>query len=293
MTASLLHAIKCSLGEGAFWHAIRKSFFWVDIDGKSLHSYHLENKEVNTWRFLNRPSFIADMGHDQLLLAFQGGLGRFDISTGNLEWMMDLEKDIPDNRTNDGAIDRSGRLWLGTMNTKFKEGAGSLFCISSDLQVEKKVNALSIPNGLVWSADDRLMYHIDSPTRKVQAYQFDTKTGTIQFQKTAITIPDHLGSPDGMCIDAEGMLWIAHWNGFGVYRWNPQLGTLIDKIEVPVPQVSSCAFGGDQLDQLFITTAREGFGPDESERYPDSGSIYITTPGVRGVKKNVFGGSTT
>jgi sugar lactone lactonase YvrE len=134
------------------------------------------------------------------------------------------------------------------------------------------------------------MYHIDSPTRKVQSYSFDHKTGTIVFEKTAITIPQEAGTPDGMCIDEEGMLWIAQWNGFGVYRWDPVNGKLLEKIDVPVPQVSNCAFGGPGYDQLFITTAREGFSPELIAKYPDSGSIYIARPGVRGVRKNIFGG---
>jgi sugar lactone lactonase YvrE len=98
-----------------------------------------------------------------------------------------------------------------------------------------------------------------------------------------------VGTPDGMCIDEEGMLWIAQWNGFGVYRWNPINGKLLDKIEVPVPQVSSCAFGGENYDQLFITTAQENFSQELLEKYPDSGSVFLAKPGVRGVRKNLFG----
>jgi sugar lactone lactonase YvrE len=103
-----------------------------------------------------------------------------------------------------------------------------------------------------------------------------------------VNIPPETGSPDGMCIDEEGMLWIAQWNGFGVYRWNPITGKLLDKIEVPVPQVSSCAFGGNDFDELFITTAREHFTEEQKAQYPESGSVYIAKPGVRGVRKNIF-----
>jgi sugar lactone lactonase YvrE len=175
------------------------------------------------------------------------------------------------------------------MSVHFKPGEGSLYCINQDLLVTKKIEGLAIPNGLVWSIDNRTMYHIDSPTKKVQAYSFDSKTGDIAFERTAVTIPKNLGSPDGMSIDEEGMLWIAHWDGFGVYRWNPDNGQLLDKIEVPVPQVSNCAFGGPHYDQLFITTARENFTPELLAKYPDSGNVYIAQPGVRGVRMNLFG----
>jgi sugar lactone lactonase YvrE len=288
MTASLLYPANCILGEGAFWHEGRQSFFWVDIDGKQLYEYSTQTTKVNSWSFQHRPSMIALDSHGELIISFQGSVARFDLQTETLRGLIEIEKDIPDNRTNDGAIDRAGRLWLGTMNRQFKEGAGSLYCIGNDLSLTKKVEGLTIPNGLVWSLDDGTMFHIDSPSRKVQAYAFDSKTGSIAFERTAVTIPPDLGTPDGMSIDEEGMLWIAQWNGFGVYRWNPDSGKLLDKIEVPVPQVSSCAFGGANYDQLFITTAKENFSIESLKKYPDSGSVYIAQPGVRGVKKNVF-----
>lgn len=290
MKASLLYKCDCTLGEGAFWHETRQSFFWVDIDGKRLLEYVSPNEKVNTWQFEHRPSFIALDTHGQLVIAFQGGIARFDLKTEKLHWLVNIEKDNTEIRTNDGAIDSEGRLWIGTMNVQFKEGAGALYCLSNDLLLTKKIEGLTIPNGLVWSLDDCKMYHIDSPTRRVQSYSFDRKTGTIVFEKTAVTIPQEAGNPDGMCIDEEGMLWIAQWNGFGVYRWNPDTGMLLEKIEVPVPQVSSCAFGGPNYDQLFITTARENFSREDLQKHPDSGSVFMALPGVRGVRKNLFGG---
>jgi sugar lactone lactonase YvrE len=288
MKASLLYKCDCSLGEGAFWHEARQSFFWLDIDGKRLFEYVSPKEKVNTWRFDHRPSFIALDTQGQFVIAFQGGIARFDLKTGNLQWLVDIEKNNTEQRTNDGAIDSEGRLWIGTMNVQFKEGAGALYCLNNKLLLIKKIEGLTIPNGLVWSLDDCTMYHIDSPTRKVQSYSFDHKSGTIVFEKTAITIPQEAGTPDGMCIDEEGMLWIAQWNGFGVYRWDPVNGKLLEKIEVPVPQVSNCAFGGPNFDQLFITTARENFSMESLKKYPDSGSVYIAQPGVRGVRKNLF-----
>ncbi len=288
MTASLLYPCNCILGEGAFWHEARQSFFWVDIDGKLLYEYLTQTAKVNSWSFQHRPSMIALDSHGELIISFQGGVARFDLQTETLHGLIEIEKAIPDNRTNDGAIDPAGRLWIGTMNTQFKEGAGSLYCIGHDLSLTKKVEGLTIPNGLVWSLDNRTMFHIDSAARKVQAYSYDNTFGSIVFERTAVTIPPELGTPDGMSIDEEGMLWIAHWNGFGVYRWNPDTGKLLDKIEVPVPQVSSCAFGGADFDQLFITTAKENFSLESLKKYPDSGSVYIAQPGVRGVRKNVF-----
>lgn len=290
MTATLLYKIPCTLGEGAFWHEARRSFFWVDIDGQYLYEYPLETGAVKAWDFPRRISMIARDANDQLIIAGQGALMRFDPSAGVIRELRGIEKDKPDIRTNDGGIDAAGRLWIGTMHVRHDKGAGSLFCIDTDLSMTLKVNSLAIPNGLVWSLDGKRMYHIDSPTGQVQAYAFDVATGEIVFERTAIVIPEGAGSPDGMCIDAEGMLWIAHWNGFGVYRWDPETGKMLGKIEVPVPQVSSCVFGGDSLEQLFITTARENMSPADIKKYPDSGSVFTAVPGVKGVSKKRFGG---
>jgi sugar lactone lactonase YvrE len=289
MTASLLYKCDCTLGEGAFWHEARQSFFWVDIEGMRLHEYVIGNQKVNFWQFANRPSMIALNRQGEMILVLQGGVARFDLRTGNLVSLAEIEKENPNMRTNDGGIDAEGRLWIGTMHVDHNAGAGGLYCVENDFLPVKKIENLTIPNGLTWSLDGKTMYHIDSPTKKVQAYYFNSATGEIIFERTAITIPEGDGFPDGMCIDKEGMLWIAHWDGFGVCRWNPENGKLLNKIEVPVPQVSSCAFGGANFDQLFITTARENFTPSLLEKYPDSGSVYVASPGVKGVKKNLFG----
>ncbi len=233
---------------------------------------------------------IAGDRHDQLVLALQGGLARFNPDDGSLNWLVEIEKDKPDNRTNDGGIDPSGRLWIGTMNLQFKKGAGSLYCVNTDLRVSKKLGDLTIPNGMVWSPDKKRLFHIDSPTNKVQSYLYDDETGGIVFEKTIIHIDKKMGDPDGMTIDESGMLWIAHWGGFGVYQWNPETGECIGKINVPAPHVSCCAFGGENLDKLYITTARQDMNEADLEKYPDSGSIFIADAGVKGIKKNLFGG---
>jgi sugar lactone lactonase YvrE len=289
MNSTLLHKSPCLLGEGPFWHDPRQSFFWVDIDGKKLHEYNIENKKVNTWQFQFRPSLLSLDTKGQMMIAFQGRLARFDLETENLTWLMDIEKGNDQIRTNDGGIDPSGRLWIGTMHVQFKEGEGSLYCIGHDFSITKKISKLTIPNGLVWSLDGLTMYHIDSSTKKVSAYLFDKQTGEIKFDRIAITISPNAGSPDGMCMDEEGMLWIAHWDGFAVCRWNPDTGKLLEKIEVPVPQVSSCAFGGRDFKQLFITTARENFTMEMVEKYPESGSVYVAQVEVRGARKGLFG----
>jgi sugar lactone lactonase YvrE len=203
--------------------------------------------------------------------------------------LLDIEKEIKMNRTNDGGCDPAGRLWIGTMHRQFEKGNGSLYSVEHDFSVRKRLDNISISNGIVWSQDGKRMYFVDSPTQTVQSFLFDLETGDLLFEKIAISINKKIGTPDGMCMDEEGMLWIAQWGGFGVYRWNPLTGMMLDKIDLPVPQVSSCAFGGQNLDHLFITTARENMSSNDLKDYPLSGNVFIAMPGVRGIPVPKFG----
>jgi sugar lactone lactonase YvrE len=289
MNASLLHKSNCILAEGPMWHPERKSFFWVDIDGKAFHEYKLQSGNVKSWQLHHRISLIVESKDGKLILGTENGLATFDLQTETMEWLVDVEGNILINRSNDGACDAAGRLWIGTMARDFTKGKGSLYSIDKNLSVTKKLKGLTIPNGLVWSLDNRRMYFIDTPTQCVQCFLFDVESGDMQFEKVVIEIDKQNGSPDGMTIDEEGMLWIAHWNGFGVYRWNPLNGKLVDKITLLVPQVSSCVFSGEGLNCLFITTARENMSEAELQKYPDSGNVFIAETKVKGVPAFKFG----
>jgi sugar lactone lactonase YvrE len=288
MEVSVLYKTNCLLGEGPFWHAERKSFFWVDIEAKILFEYNWKNGTIKKTPIPYRVSMIVQSELDNLILGVQGGLAVFNLNTGALSWLLNIEKEFPDRRCNDGKCDPEGRLWVGTMDKDCKEGEGSFYCIDEDLRLHKKLDRLSIPNGLVWSLDNQRLYHTDSPSHQIKSYFFDTQTGNISLEKTVITIPSEMGQPDGMTIDEEGMLWIAHWGGSGVYRWNPENGKLLDKIEVPAQQVTSCVFGGEQLNQLVITTASNGLSEEDLKKYPLSGSIFISRPGAKGIPANKF-----
>jgi sugar lactone lactonase YvrE len=288
LQASLLFKSENMLAEGPYWHAGRKSFFWVDIDGKKFHEYNWVTGKVNEWKLDYRVSLIAESNYSHhLLLGVQGGLISFNLDNSTFEWLRDIEKEIPMNRTNDGGCDPYGRLWIGTMHREFHKGKGSLYSVEHDLSIKKRLDNVTISNGIVWSQDGTKMYYIDSPTKTIQCFLFNNETGDLQFEKIAIRINE--GSPDGMCMDEEGMLWIAQWDAFGVYRWNPGTGKLLDRIELPVPQVSSCAFGGENMDQLFITTARENMDEETLKKYPLSGNVFIAKPGVKGIRVHKFG----
>jgi len=284
MQAVELYASQSILGEGPIWHAAKKTCYWVDIEQGILYGYNWLTQQTSTWQFDYKLTMVIECTGDHLLLALDTSLARFTPETGRLVWLVDIEPGITANRCNDGASDSKGRLWAGTMHRQHQHEAGSLYCIDEHLTVTKKVAKVSISNGLAWSLNNKRLYYIDSPTQKVQCYLFEEETADIIFEKTAIHIPVELGGPDGMTIDAEGMLWVAHWGGFGVYRWNPLTGELLTKVEVPAPHVTSCAFAGEHLDYLLITTARENMTEEALTAYPQSGNTFIVQPGVPGVE---------
>ena len=282
----MLYPAQCFLGEGPLWHPVRKSCFWTDIEARKFYEYSWPDQTVRTRIVDYKVSLILRDKHEQLLLGLNGGLARYDLNEDKLVWLLDIEKEMLDHRCNDGACDTNGRLWVGSMHSEFITGAGSLYCVDDDLALQKKLDQVSISNGIAWSPDNLHMYYIDTPRRTVSSFSFDQASGNIEFESEAVHIPAKLGAPDGMAIDEEGMLWIAHWGGFGVYRWNPENGQLLDRINLPVPNVTSCAFSGEHLDQLVITTARQDLSEDELEKYPGSGDVFIARPGVKGLRKN-------
>jgi sugar lactone lactonase YvrE len=283
--AEVIYESQCILGESPMWHASRKSCFWVDIENGILYEYGWTTRKIKTWKFNHRLPLVVQGKRNNVIISLDGTIARFHLKTRKTEFLSDVVAD-PEIRCNDGDCDSKGRLWIGTMHLKQHKGAGALYRIDKDLKINKKWSGTTVSNGIAWSPDNRRMYFIDSPTQKVQSFYFDEKTGDITFEKDAIIIPTDMGAPDGMAIDEEGMLWIAHWGGFGIYRWNPHNGQLLEKIKIPVPQASSCAFVGENLDYLIITTARENMKDDELKKYPASGNVFLVKIGVKGILPN-------
>ncbi|MEP7280275.1 MAG: SMP-30/gluconolactonase/LRE family protein [Bacteroidota bacterium] len=287
ITATELYPSANLIGEGPVWHAARNSFFWGDIERKKLREMSWADKQVQVWEMPQRIGLVVVAEDGNLIVALQDGLAKFDLKTAAIEWLMDIEKDIANNRANDGKCDSEGRLWLGTMDVQASQNSGALYCVHGN-SITPRLTLLTLSNGMAWLLDNNRFYFIDSPQRKIDAYLFDAVTGTIHFERTAVEVPEAMGMPDGMCIDEEGMLWVAHWGGHCVARWTPETGELLYRIELPLPQVSSCVFGGENLDELFITTASEGLSEVELQLYPSSGHVFVAQPGVKGVAANHY-----
>ena len=288
MPAQTIYPAQNTLGEGPLWHTERGSIFWVDILEKKLFELNQTTRNLQTYSLPERVGTVVVESKNTVVVALQSGIARLNLDTQQLDWLVDLEKDIPTNRPNDGKCDPQGRLWQGTMDLTCQSGAGTLYCIDNELKISKKLTNLTISNGMTWSMDGQRFYFIDSPTHRIESYLFDGETGNIQFEKTAVRVKPEMGKPDGMTIDTEGMLWVAHWGGSAVRRWNPNTSECLETIELPAPHISSCTFGGAGLDQLFITSARVGLSEADLEKYPESGNLFVVKMAVKGLQPNIF-----
>jgi sugar lactone lactonase YvrE len=275
------------LGEGPVWHPERNSFLWVDIEQQQLFEWKPGQHDLESWPMPEHIGMVALMDGNNVLVALQSRLALFDLGTGELQDIVTLPTDHLNLRPNDGKCDAHGRLWLGILHVDAPPGSGCLLCFEGG-KVKTVLTELTISNGMAWTADQRYFYFIDSAAYAVNRYFFDVNTGDITFDAVAIRVPENYGMPDGMSIDQEGMLWVAHWNGFAVRRWNPIDGSLLQTIDVPAPQVTSCAFGGKNMDELFITTAYTGMTDDQLQQYPLSGQPMVVQCNVKGVASYPF-----
>lgn len=266
---------KSTLGEGPIWDARHNEILWVDIVNGEIHCYSLINHALKTYPIKDMVGCMAVCERDdQLVIASQSGFGFLDKKTSEITYHSNPESHLPKNRPNDGKCDPAGRFWMGTMSFSEDFEAGSVYVFDGN-SFDKKIDKVTISNGMAWSLDHQTLYYIDTPTFEVVAYDYDMKTGNISNKKVVITIPKEDGFPDGMTIDSDGMLWIAHWDGWQVTRWNPETGHKLDHFKLPASRITSCMFGGDDLTDLFITSAKEGLSVKELEEQPLAGSLFV------------------
>ena len=288
--AKLLIESKSPLGEGPIWDMERQLLWWTDILRGVVHCYNPADYSNRIWEIGQMVGTLVTAKSGGLVLAAQNGFLRFDPETGETETIVDPEPDKPENRFNDGKCDPAGRLWAGTMPITEDSATGSMYCLHPDGHVEKQGGDYSIPNGIVWNAEATVMYHIDSPTRRVDAWDFDNATGTISNRRAAIEIQDEGAFPDGMAMDTEGKIWVALWGGWSVVRFDPETGVELARIPVPVSRTSACAFGGPDLDELFITTAKKDITEADLEKEPLAGCVFKARVEVSGLPPVAFAG---
>lgn len=269
-----------TLGESPRWDAAYERWIWVDIAAGKVFTREEPSGEIRSWSPGRHVSLALPESRNHLLIAQQGGISFLDLQTGDITPVTDLGITWEGLRCNDGAADAQGRLWIGTTAFDHRPGGGNLYVIDGDLRAEVRYPAVACSNGVTWSPDGSTMYYTDSLARTILAFDF-LPDGTLRHERVIITIPPADGIPDGMACDAEGMLWIALWGGFGVGRYNPATGERIGFVEVPAPNATACCFGGEQLDQLVITTAAK---ETDLSQYPLAGDLFTAKPGMTGLR---------
>lgn len=281
MRAEQLTDVITGHGEGAGWHLDEGVFRCVDLlagDVLTLDDAGRVASRVNVGRVAAAWRPRAQGG---IVVATERGFlldGRDE-----LDWSVQAWTD-PAVRMNDGACDPQGRFYCGSMAYDARPGAGTLWRLDPDRSVHRVLDGLTISNGLVWSQDGGTAYHVDTPTGRIDGYEFDADSGTFGDRRRVAQVAG--GDPDGMTLDADGGLWVALWGGGAVHRYSTD-GELTAVVEVAASQVTSCAFGGDDLTRLYITTSRLGL---EAGADPAAGSVFTVEPGIAGVPLLAFGG---
>lgn len=263
------------LAEGPVWDNVEKSICWVDILNGKIHQFStVQNKFTSIFVHQLIGSF-AICTDGNFIVAMQNGFAFVNRKNGNIKKITDPEAHLPGNRFNEGKCDPAGRFWAGSMPLNETEQAGSVYMLESDFSVTKKINNVTISNGMAWSINHTILYYIDTPTMTVVSYDYDINSGGITNKKVVIKVSQTEGYPDGMTIDDEGMLWIAHWGGWQVTRWNPVSGEKIFTIKLPVSNVSCCTFGGEDLRDLYITSAKKDLTEKQLVEQPLAGSLFV------------------
>jgi sugar lactone lactonase YvrE len=217
------------------------------------------------------------------------GFVRFHPGSGQRALLASVEATVATTRMNDGKCDSRGRFWGGSMARDESPGAGGLYILDTDGTLRKALEGVGISNGIGWSPDDGKMYYIDSLTNRVDVFDFDASTGEIANRRPFANVPESAGIPDGLCVDAEGFVWVALWGGGAVHRYAPD-GSLSRVIKLPVTRPTSVAFGGTDLRDLYITTARCRLTDEQAKAQPHAGALFRCRPGATGMPPNVYRG---
>lgn len=276
---------RCLLGEGPTWISHDRRLLWVDIVGQAVHSFRLGDEPVASLSVDEPIGWVLPTNDpDTMIAGLKSGFWEFDLTAGKRRPIGDPEPDRPDNRLNDAKVDPAGRIWAGSKDDTDRQASGALYRLEVDRSWERVDDAYGVANGPTFSPDGSILYHTDSARRTIFRFDVDPDGGLTN-KSIWLRFPDEWGHPDGMTTDAEGCIWVAHWDGWGISRFSPA-GDRIGWCPLPAKNVTSCCFGGPDADRLFVTSA--AMDDDESEH---GGRLFEVDSGVRGLASMVFGGA--
>jgi sugar lactone lactonase YvrE len=278
---------RAELGEGPRWDAASQTLLWVDIPGHRVHRYDPATDRDSEELVPGVVSLALPRRRGGAVIGLPDGLHVLDGERSPLLAPIDAERS--GTRTNDGACDAAGRLWVGTMALDEASPLGGLFRVDADRSVTTVLTGTTISNGLGWSPAGREFYFIDSPTRRVDVFDFDAETGALEGRRRFAAVEVEGAVPDGLNVDAEGCVWVALHGGWGLNRYTPE-GDLVAEVRLPVARITSCCFGGPELRDLYVTTRRDGLSASELAKQPLAGALLRLDAGVAGLPTHAFAG---
>jgi sugar lactone lactonase YvrE len=289
-TPQVVIASQNQIGESPVWSPSENALYWVDVEGRLIQRWHAEDRSIKRWEMDEPVGCIGLRKGGGLIAASRTGFFFLDTVTGKPTPITDPEADLPDNRFNDGKVDRHGRFWAGTRNFRdHSQASGSLYRLDSDLSVHRMEEGLRCPNGMAWSPDYRLMYLCDTWARKIFVYDFDAEAGAFGNRRLFAELNEDEGYPDGLTVDADGFVWNAHYDGWRITRYTPDGG--VDRvIRMPVQHVTSLTFGGPDKGILYVTSASLRLSEAERLRQPLAGNIFAIGTCVDGIAESQFTG---
>jgi len=275
------------LGEGPVWSAAEQAVWFVDIKAPAIHRFHPATGAKQSWPAPARVGFVLPSRAGLMIAGLKTGLHSFNPDTGNFNLLHVVEPHAPNNRLNDGFVDAEGFLWFGSMDDNEEDPSGALYQLGDEGCVRRDPGYV-VSNGPAESPDGRTLYHTDTLASVI--YAFDrARNGSLSNKRVFARLPAGSGYPDGPIVDVEGCLWTGVFGGWGLRRYSPE-GEWVETIKVPVQRPTSCAFGGPDLDRLYITSASIGLDERALAMQPNAGGLFMITPGVRGIEEVPFAG---
>ena len=280
-------APSAALGEGPRWDAATQTLLWVDIPAKLVHRYDPATGTNTTQQVADVVSLALPRRRGGVVIGLPDGLHLLDGERSPL--FAPIEAEQAGTRTNDGACDAAGRLWVGTMALDERSPEAALYRVGADLSVTTMLSGTTISNGLGWSPSGTRFYFVDSPTRRIDVFDFDPETGALENRRPLAAVEVEGAVPDGLTVDAEGGVWVALHGGWGLRCYSPE-GELKAVVDLPVARITSCCFGGSELRDLYVTTRREGLGAAGVATQPLAGALLRLDVGVAGMPTHAFAG---
>jgi len=282
--------VKDQLGEGPLWHPVERSLYWVDIFGWRIHRLRPASDQHETFTTVERITSLGWRAQGGLVVTTAKEFATWDAQTQKLVPLAAAELLADAIRFNDGAVDPQGRFWAGVMNEEEPDATdGCLYRLDPDGGLHTMGTGFTIANGLGWSPEGTTLYFTDTSRRTIWAYDYEPESGIITNQRPFVRVPEDDGVPDGLTVDSEGGVWSAKWGGWKVTRYDPE-GGIDREVRLPAQNVTSCAFGGAGLDDLYVTTARVGLSEREQREQPLAGGLFRARVQVRGLEEPAFAG---